>query len=77
MADIKRQKGESFESFLRKFKRALKNSKKLEDSRAKLYFRDKQNKTKIKKQALVGLKLRKEKEYLRRIGKLPEDNRRN
>ncbi len=74
MADFKRKPGESFEGFLRKFKKALKNSKRLEVARAKKHVSPKVNKNKQKKQALTGLKIRKEKEYLRKIGKLPEDD---
>ena len=59
MADFKRKPGESFESFLRKFKRGLKNSKRLEKARSKKHVEPKQT-------------LGKKNEYLRRIGKLPE-----
>jgi ribosomal protein S21 len=75
MADLKRKPGESFEAFLRKFKKALKNSKRLETARGKKHLEDKSNRNKQKKQALSGLKIRAEKEYLRKIGKLPENTR--
>ncbi len=74
MADFKRKPGESFEGFLRKFKKALKSSKRLDIARAKQHTPLKVNKNKQKKQALTGLKIRKEKEYLRKIGKLPEND---
>ncbi len=76
MADFKRKPGESFESFLRKFKRGLKNSKRLEKARAKQHREVKVTKRLQKKQALIGLDLQKKNEYLRRIGKLPESNMR-
>ena len=38
MADFKRKSGESFESFLRKFKKALKNGKRLEKAREKQHL---------------------------------------
>jgi ribosomal protein S21 len=72
MADFKRKPGESFESFLRKFKKGLKNSKRLEKARSKKHLEPKKNKQKVKKQALIGLELQKKNSYLRRIGKLPE-----
>ena len=76
MADFKRKPGENFESFLRKFKRGLKNSKRLEQARSKQHLEQKSSKSKQKHQALVGLELRKKNEYLRKIGKLPESNNR-
>lgn len=74
MADFKRKPGESFESFLRKFKRGLKNSKRLEKARAKQHREVKTTKRLQKKHALIGLDLQKKNEYLRKIGKLPESN---
>ena len=76
MADFKRKPGESFEGFLRKFKKALKNSKRLETARSKKHLPPKITKRVQKKQALIGLELRKKNDYLRRIGKLPESNQR-
>lgn len=73
MADFKRKPGESFESFLRKFKTGLKNNKILEVSRKKQHLVPKATKRLQKKRALIGLKLHKEREYLRKVGKLPED----
>jgi len=76
MADFKRKPGESFESFLRKFKKGLKNSKRLEKARSKQHLEPKTTKRKQKKNALTGLALSKKNAYLRRIGKLPESNMR-
>jgi ribosomal protein S21 len=76
MADFKRKPGESFESFLRKFKKGLKNSKRLEKARSKQHLEQKTTKHLQKKHALIGLSLRKKNEYLRKIGKLPESNMR-
>lgn len=76
MADFKRKPGESFESFLRKFKKGLKNSKRLEKARSKKHLEPKKTKRLDKKRALTSLELRKKNEYLRRIGKLPESNMR-
>jgi len=76
MADFKRKPGESFESFLRKFKKGLKNSKRLEKARSKQHLEPKVTKRLQKKKALTGLALRQKNEYLRKIGKLPETNSR-
>ena len=73
MADFKRQPGESFESFLRKFKRGLKNNKIMIKAREKQHLSSKVNKAKQKKNALTSLTIRKKREYLRKIGKLPEN----
>lgn len=75
MADFKRKPGESFESFLRKFKRGLKNSKRLEKARSKQHLEPRKTKSQQKRQALTGIQLQKKNEYLRKIGKLPENNR--
>lgn len=72
MADFKRKPGESFEGFLRKFKKGLKNSKRLEKARSKQHREPKVTKQKQKKHALIGLALRKKNEFLRKTGKLPE-----
>ncbi|MCU0680418.1 MAG: 30S ribosomal protein S21 [Planctomycetes bacterium] len=77
MADFKRKPGESFESFLRKFKKGLKNSKRLETAREKQFHAKKETKRIRKLKALTGLKLRKEREYLRKTGKLPEEGMNN
>jgi len=76
MADFKRKPGESFESFLRKFKKGLKNSKRLEKARANQHLATKTTKQLQKKHALIGLALQKKNEYLRKTGKLPESNMR-
>ena len=71
--ELKRKKGESFESFLRRFNRSLIKSQRLSEARVRQYFTPKRNKRQQKEHALIGRKLREEKEYLKRIGKLKED----
>lgn len=75
MADFKRKPGESFEGFLRKFKKGLRNSKRLEKARSKQHLEQKPNKRLYKKRALSGLALSKKNELLRKTGKLPESTR--
>lgn len=74
MAEFKRKKGESFESFLRRFNKGLKDSKRLNSARKKMSLNPRKSKRKQKEYALKSLELRKEREYLRKIGKLPEDS---
>ncbi len=73
MVEFKRKKGESFENFLRRFNKKLKESGKLYEARQKSYQFPKKTKRQQKQSALIGQKIRKEKEYLRKIGKLKEE----
>lgn len=72
MAHFKRKPGESFEGFWRKFKRGLKNTKRIEKARSIQYMEPKTSKRLSKKKALAGLALQKKNELLRRTGKMPE-----
>ncbi|MCF7794769.1 30S ribosomal protein S21 [Patescibacteria group bacterium] len=75
MADFKRKTGENFESFLRRFKKGLRNSKRLDKAREKRYYQGKKSKREQKKYALTSLELGKKNEYLRKIGKLTDDRK--
>ena len=75
MTEFKRKKGESFESFLRRFNKRLQQSKKLLQARKNQYLQPKINKNKQKLRALVGRKISEEREYLRKIGKLKEESK--
>ena len=70
MADLKRKKGESFESFLRRFKSSLRNNKRLETFRSKRAFTKDKTKIQLKNSALAKIKLGKKFEYLRKTGKI-------
>lgn len=76
MADFKRKKGESFEGFLRRFNKRLLQSGKLYLARQVQHVRPKINKAQQKKRALVGMKLKSKREYLKKIGKFKEEPRR-
>lgn len=76
MADFKRKPGESFEGFLRKFKKGLRNSKRLEKARSKQHLEPKKSKRQQKLYALNSLALKAEKEYLRKTGKIEETQNR-
>ena len=73
VVEFKRKKGESFESFLRRFNKGLIQSKKLFVVRKKQHLMPKKTKRQQKEYALKSMELRSKKEYLRKIGKLPEE----
>ncbi len=72
MADLKRKKGESFESFLRRFKNSLKNNKRLESFKKKRTYAKDKTKIQLKNSALAKMELGKKFEYMRKTGKLKE-----
>jgi len=76
VVDFKRKKGESFENFLRRFNRKLQQTGKLFEARKRQHLAKKKNKKQQKQYALASKKMRSEKEYLRKTGKLKEDTRR-
>lgn len=70
MADLKKKKGESFESFLRRFKTGLKNNKRLESYRKKQTHSKSKTKVQLKNSALAKIEIGKKFETLRKTGKL-------
>jgi ribosomal protein S21 len=75
VVELKRKKGESFESFVRRFSRRLQQSGKLYEVRQRKHVVPKINKNKQKLRALVGRKLHSTREYLKKTGKLKEETR--
>jgi ribosomal protein S21 len=75
MVEFKRKKGESFESFLRRFNKALIQSRKLSEVRQRQYQKKDKNKNQQKKYALVSRQLREKKEYLKKTGKIKEESK--
>ncbi|MFA6107074.1 MAG: 30S ribosomal protein S21 [Patescibacteria group bacterium] len=73
MVEFKRKKGESFESFLRRFNRRLVQSGKLLEARANQHHAPKKSRNLKKKSALIRLKYKAKQEYLRKTGKLKEE----
>jgi ribosomal protein S21 len=73
VVEFKRKKGENFESFLRRFNKSLLKSRKLNEVRGRRFLTPKKNNTKQKDYALMAKKMREEKEYLRKIGKLKDE----
>ena len=76
MVEQLRKRGESFESFLRRFNRTLIGTQKLSIIRSRRFWKKDPNKARQKKQALYGKDIHEKAEYLKKIGKLTEDKRR-
>ena len=75
MVELKRKKGESFESFVRRFSKRLQHSGKLMEARKRQHVIPKITKNKQKLRALVGKKIYAKREYLKKIGKYKEEPR--
>ncbi len=75
--EFKRKKNENFEAFLRRFNRAVIRSRKLHEVRQNKYHKDPISKNKQKVRALNTMKMREKTEYLRKIGRLKEENKRS
>lgn len=73
MPETKRKKGESFESLLRRFKKKIQQSGILLQSRKIRYFERPRNRNKRRADALRRIAITAEREYLKKIGRLPEE----
>ena len=73
MLEAKRKKGESFESFLRRFNKRLIQSGVIFEFKDKRFLTKDANKNKQKSIALERKKYKEKMEYLKKIGKLPEE----
>jgi len=71
--EFKRRRGESFESFLRRFRKTLLRSKKINEVRRRKFLAAPRSKSKQKEYTLTSMKMREKREYLRKIGKLKEE----
>ncbi|MBI5732004.1 MAG: 30S ribosomal protein S21 [Candidatus Magasanikbacteria bacterium] len=73
MAEVKRKKGESFESLLRRFQTRIKESGRiLQAKKIRFYARD-VNKNQRRRSALEKGRRTQLREYLKKIGKLKEE----
>lgn len=72
MLETKRKKGESFESLYRRFVRRIQQSKVLLYAKDVRFYEPPKSRNKVRRDALVRQKIKKQKEYLRKIGKLDE-----
>ncbi len=73
MVEFKRKKGESFESFLRRFSKKLQQTRKLYEVRSRQHRSKDKSRNLQRESALTRLKMRSQREYLRKIGKLKDD----
>jgi len=73
MAEVKRKKGESFESFVRRFKRKLLESGKLLQYKKVMYKKPSQSRNLQKQSALIKKSRQEKREYLKKIGRLTEE----
>ncbi len=71
--EVKRKKGETFESFVRRFNRRLMQSGTFLQFKKNIYFKKDANKNKQKSETLSRKVYREKKEYLKKIGRLPEE----
>ena len=75
MTEAKRKKNETFESMLRRFNKKMMQSGKILQAKKVRYLEKEPNKNKMKKLALRRKNIREEKEYLKKIGKMDENER--
>ncbi len=73
MVDVKRKKGETFESFIRRFNKRIIQSGVLLQFKKIRFAEEKQSKNMRRTSALIRKRNREMKEYLRKIGRLPEE----
>jgi len=75
VVDVKRRKGESFESLLRRYSRRLQQSGNALEARKLRSYKPAPTKNKQKVSAIRRLEIRDKREYLARIGQLVDEPR--
>lgn len=73
MIEVRKKKGESFESLVRRFNKRVQQSGRLYEARAIRFFSQRVTKNKQHRDAVRRSEIRDNKEYLRKIGKLNDD----
>lgn len=73
MVELKRKKGETFESFFRRFSRQLQRSGRLYQAKKIRFFERPKSKTQLRESALRRSEIRSKREFLKKVGKLPEE----
>lgn len=76
MTEVKRKKGESFESLLRRFGRRVQSSGRLIQAKKVRFHEAPKSKTKKKRSALHKIAVQEKRTYLEKIGKLPDEPKR-
>jgi len=73
IAEVKRKKGESFESLLRRFTRRVQSSGRILQAKKVRFHANTPNKNKVHADALRRIKFRAEREHLLRTGQVTEE----
>lgn len=73
MSEVRRRKGESFESLLRRFSRRTQQSGRILQAKKIRFFKAPKSKLEIRESALHKDKMRKKREYLIKTGELKEE----
>ena len=73
MSEMKRKKGESFESFMRRAKRGWQQSGKILQAKKVKYYTPPKSRNVRRKQAVAYAQSQAKEAYLRKIGKLPQE----
>jgi len=76
VVEVRKKKGESFDSMYRRFIKRMQQSGKVLEAKERKFLKPKASGTAKKNSALVGLKYRAKREYQRRIGKIEDEPRR-
>lgn len=74
MIEVKRRKGESFESLLRRFSKRVQNSGNMLQVRKIRYHSKKENKNALKQRALRRLEISSKREWLLKTGRMTEED---
>jgi ribosomal protein S21 len=77
VSEVKRKKGETFESFIRRFTKRMQQSGKLIQARKIRYHEHAKSRNLRRASALRRHTISEEREYLKKVGKLKEDPRDN
>lgn len=77
MSEVRRKRGESFEGFMRRVKRQWLHSGRLLQAKKVQFYQPKKSKNEQRKQTVAKVKLKVRQTYLRKIGKLPEEEERS
>lgn len=73
--EVRRKRGETFESFLRRFNKRLLQSGKLFQARKIRFYKPGKSKRELRESALRRVSMSEEREYLKKIGKLPDEQK--
>ena len=73
MTEVKKRKGESFDSLFRRFKQRLQLSGRVLQAKKIRFYKEEPNKTEMRRSALRRIELEKHYDELRKLGKLPEE----